>query len=140
MKKIAVSNDEDLVRVKAMLESRERTKEEVNSFFNNARQARKTALGTMEKLLVQTPAAQSQQPNLQKEAAAMLEAHKTAKEEVVGTHINEFFEKRAYLTEAQRRYPELLKVGATDTVPQKAPMKKLPGQIPARSQLAGGQV
>lgn len=140
MKKQAVSSDEDLVRVKAMLESRERTKEEVNTFFENAKSARKTALGTMEKLLVQTPAAQSQQPNLQKEAAAMLEAHEKAVPVVIGARINEFFEKRAYLTEAQKRFPELLKVGGTNTVPQQPPAKKLPGQIPARSQLAGGQV
>lgn len=140
MKKQAVSNDEDLVRVKAMLVSRTRTVDELNTFFANARGARAQAVKKMEKLLVQAPAAQTQQPTLQKEAAAMLEAHKTSTVGVIGKNVSEFFEKRAYLTDAQKRYPELLKVGATETARQSAPSKKTSGQIPARSLLAGGQV
>lgn len=226
MKKKANSDDESLVRVKAMLVSRQRTVEEINTFFNNAKPARAKDVKKMEKLLVQAPAAQVQTPNLQKEAApktdtdrakkygrigalaasagtvaagakkvmaekglvkanpkasaallagtmltsgaigtaagrlthraihgkatgksieksaaAMLEAHKNAPaEEVIGKNVTEFFEKKAYLTEAQKRFPELLKVGASETSPQAAPTKKPAGAIPARPLISGGQV
>lgn len=139
MKKQAVSNEEDAVRVKAMLVSRTMSVDELNVLFQNAKKARAKDVKKMEKLLIQAPAAQTQQPTLQKEAAAMLAAHESSANQVIGGRVLEFFEKRAYLTDAQKRFPELLKVGATSTAPQKPPQKTLPTQTPARSLLAGGQ-
>lgn len=62
---------------------------------------------------------------------------KMASEEVA-KNVTEYFEKRAYLTEAQKRYPELLKVGATESQVQRS-QKKPAGATPVRSILSGGQ-
>lgn len=121
--KEAVSNDEDLVRVKGMILSRERVKNEVDALFDQSKPARKKDVAKMERLLRQAPAAQVQTPNLQKEAVAK--------------NVLEYFEKRAYLTEAQKRFPELLKAGSTESQPQMAPSKKPSGKIPTRSVLSG---
>lgn len=123
--KEAVSNAEDLVRAKRMILSREQTKNEINTLFNHAQAARKKDVETMDELLLQAPAAQTQSVNLQKESAAK--------------NVEAFFEKRAYLTEAQKRYPELLKVGNTEAQSQLLPGKKPAGKIPTKAIISGGQ-
>ncbi len=122
--KISVSNDEDLVRAKRMILSRDQAKNEVDALFNRSKPARKADVKKMEKLLVQAPAAQVQTPNLQKEAVAR--------------NVTNYFEKKAYLTEAQKRFPELLKAGSTETQPQRIPSKKVSGQTPVRAEVSGG--
>lgn len=116
---------ETLTRVKGMVLSRERSVHEVNSLFANAKPERKKDVEKMNKLLIQAPAAQIQTPNLQKEAVAK--------------NVTAYFEKKAYLTEAQRRYPELQKVANTETTSQVAPMKKPAGKVATKSLLSGGQ-
>ena len=65
-----------------------------------------------------------------------------AKTSSVASHVEAYFEKRAYLPEAYRRYPELLKAAASDTKP--APDLKsrvttpTSGRTPVRSNLSGG--
>src|SRR5687767_2371795 len=66
--KEAVSDEETLTRVKGLILSRERAKNEVDALFNLAKSARKTAVSTVNRLFVQAPASQNQRPFMQKEA------------------------------------------------------------------------
>lgn len=123
MKKTA-GNDEMLSRVHRMVLSRDEAKAYVDNLFNNAKSARKKDVADMERLLVQTPGAQIQTPNLQKEAVAK--------------NVTEFFEKKAYMTQAQRLFPELLKAANTENAVKLSPQKKPMSALPTKSQLSGG--
>lgn len=125
--KVAVSNEEDLSRAKGMILSRERAKNEVDALFDGAaKDARRVAVDTVERLFVQAPASQNQRPFMQKEAVAK--------------NVTEYFEKKAYLTTAQRLFPELQKVSSTETQRQLGPGKKPAGAMPVKSILSGGQL
>ncbi len=117
-------NDEILSRVHRMVMSREEAKAYVDNLFNNAKSARKKDVADMERLLVQTPGAQVQSPNLLKEAVAK--------------NVSEFFEKKAYLTQAQRLFPELLKVANTENATRLLPQKKPAGATPTKAVISGG--
>jgi hypothetical protein len=58
------------------------------------------------------------------------------------SHVDAFFANKEYLTEAQRRYPELLKVSEVGTrkVPNIKPRvtTETSGPTPTRSDLSGG--
>lgn len=123
--KEAVSDEETVTRAKGMLLSRERTKSEVDALFEGSKAARKKATGTAAQLFEQAPASQNQRPFMQKEAVAK--------------NVTEFFEKKAYLTTAQRLFPELLKVGNTETQPQKSAVKKPAGAIATKPIISGDQ-
>lgn len=123
--KEAVSDEETLSRAKGMVLSRERTRNEVDALFEGSKAARKKATGTAARLFEQAPASQNQRPFMQKEAVAK--------------NVTEFFEKRAYLTTAQRLFPELLKVGSTESQKQTIPSKKLPGAVATKPIISGDQ-
>lgn len=122
--KEAVSDAETATRVKRLLLSREEQKNMVDTLFNHSHESRKTARGTVDKLFVQADASQNQHPFMQKEAVAK--------------NVTEFFEKKAHLTQAQRLFPELLKVGATDTQRQMV-TKKPAGATPTKPIISGDQ-
>src|SRR6267154_172638 len=123
--KEAVSDDETLTRVKGMILSRGRSKSVVDAIFTGAEAARKEAVKTTNRLFIQAPASQNQRPFMQKEAVAK--------------NVTEFFEKRAYLSTAQCLFPELLKVGATDTQRVMPLSKKPAGATPVKPILSGDQ-
>lgn len=123
MSKNKIADAETLTRVRGLVTSRARTKDEVDGLFNNAPSQRKKDVKKMNELLVQAPAAQVQSPVLQKEASA--------------PSVLAFFEKKAHLTDAQRRFPELLKAAGTETQKQLLPVKA-PGKVPVRAPVSGG--
>lgn len=126
---------EPLYQATRQILTREETRAETDTLFENAKSSRKGHRATVEKLFVQTPGAETMTPALQKESAAK--------------NTLAYFEKvagQANLTEAQRRYPELLKVSSasgpaprpsTVTVP-KATSKDIKGSTPTKSVLSGG--
>lgn len=118
-------NEEILTRVKRMVLSRAEAKNTVDALFNNAKPARTKEVAKMDKLFRQAPANQTQAPHLQREEVAK--------------NVSEYFEKKAYLSEAQRRFPELLKVGNTESQPQLSPAKKSVGKAPTKALISGGQ-
>ena len=139
--KIAVASDEEAVaQTEQKILTREVTRLQTDVLFDNAKSSRKADRAKVEKLFIQTPGAETMAPTLQKEAVAK--------------NVAEFFEKQASgLTEAQRRFPELLKVSnATGPVPRPSltQPKKMStpspsggasvtsGPSPVRSGLSGG--
>lgn len=128
MKNKTAGDVEMATRVKGLVLSRERSKNVIDGLFDHSKDARKKTVGQMEKLLVQAPAAQSQAPQLQKEASA--------------PSVMAFFEKKAYLSDAQRRFPELMKAANTESQRQlsikTAPGLSAPAKTPVRSALSGG--
>jgi hypothetical protein len=136
MEKIAMSNlgEEELTRLRMMLNSRAETRASADVLFGDGpRRARKEAREMINKLFVMAPANITQNPNLQKESSAR--------------NVKAFFEKISsmFITDAQRRYPELLKVSAVKTadesIQKKAPNLKNDDparKIPVRSSLSGG--
>ena len=94
---------------------------------DTAKEMRKADRAKVEKLFITTPAAQTLAPNLQKESAAK--------------NVEAFFDKlaEASITDAQRRFPELLKVAQQPT-PDLKPKPVTPGKgpIPVRDGLTGG--
>jgi hypothetical protein len=57
----------------------------------------------------------------------------------VAQNVTEFFEKRAYLTTAQRLFPELLKVGSTETQRQMPVTKRPAGATASKPIISGHQ-
>lgn len=128
-KKAYVVDNEALTRAKRMILSREEAKEFINALFHNAKSIRRVERAKMELLLEQAPAAEVQSPYLAKESAAK--------------NVTEFFEKKAYLTDAQKRFPELLKVAGDGSASEELKkVSKKPGQAtgatPKPSVLNGG--
>ena len=210
MKKLATGNlgTEELARVSRMALTRADTRAEADVLFGDtAKKMRAEDRKKLEKLFIQTPAAQTMAPNLQKEAkemphftdqdrpAKVKEIYKALKRDnpkmpaevkariasrkgkkspesrkppetggpaykaplhyerkggkykasSVTANVDAFFEKlsEASLTDAQRRYPELLKVAyanattKTPSLQKRTPTEKT-GTDPVRSELAGG--
>ena len=102
MKKQAAGlGEEEMTRLKRVIRTREETRAEADVLFGQtAVDMRKQEREKMEKLFAQMPAAITMQPSLQKTSAAK--------------HVEEYFQKLAHpnMTEAQKRYPELLKVAS----------------------------
>lgn len=131
-KKVAGLGDEELTRLKRVVVTRDETRAEADVLFGQtAQEMRKTERAAMEKLFTQMPAASTMQPSLQKESAAK--------------NVEAYFQKLAHpnMTEAQRRYPELLKVAAipTPALSKKAPTfqgasKEMSGPAPTQSILS----
>jgi hypothetical protein len=115
MKKIAVSNlgEEELSRFKRVVRTRNETRAEADELFGEtAKKQRKTENEMMMKLFEQFPASVTMQPSLQK-VSTVEDLDKYFGEEPNSTkHVDAYFEKRAYLTDAQKRYPELLKAAS----------------------------
>lgn len=114
MKKVAVSNlgEEELARVKRVIRTRNETRAEADEMFGEtAKKQRQVETEMMKKLFAQFPASQTMQPSLQKVSSA--ESEKPVDQTPSLTpNVDSYFEKRAYLSDAQRRYPELLKVAS----------------------------
>jgi hypothetical protein len=113
MKKIAVSNlgEEELARFRRTVRTRNETRAEADELFGEtAKKQRKTENEMMAKLFEQFPASITMQPSLQK--VSTVEDLQKIEQPSLTKNVDEFFEKRAYLTDAQKRYPELLKVAS----------------------------
>lgn len=113
MRKVAVSNlgEEELARVKRVIRTRNETRAEADVMFGQtAQKQRQTENEMMRKLFAQFPASQTMQPSLQKVSAVDLDA--LVPPTPLAPNVDAFFEKRAYLSDAQRRYPELQKVAS----------------------------
>lgn len=131
--------DEELSRVRRTVLTREDTRAEADLLFGDvAKKVRKADTEKMKRLFVQAAASQTMAPNLQGD---------TEKTASVAPAVDDFFEKVAAVdtrTEAQRRYPELLKVAApragsfpTPTLTRKPAAPGI-GETPVRSGLSGG--
>jgi hypothetical protein len=125
--------DEDLYRTLGMHLTREQTRAEADALFGGAAaDMRKKDRGELEKLFVQTPASQTMAPNLQKQASAEMPEPDPV---LLTANVDAFFEKLSAPDDAQRRYPELLKVAQKPT-PNLKPRPDT--QAPVRSNLSGG--
>lgn len=97
--------------LKYVRKTRDTTREEADDLFSAAHQTRKRDNELMNKLFIQYPAAMTMTHNLLKEAAALSEEQYEEFEKIkVAYNVHHYFEQGAYLTDAQRRYPELQKV------------------------------
>ena len=108
--KEAVGNlgEEEMNFLKYVRMTRDDTRKDANELFSLAHQTRQRDIALMEKLFVQAPGAITMAHNLLKEASAeQWDAFEKVK---VAYNVHNFFESGAYLTDAQRRYPELQKV------------------------------
>jgi hypothetical protein len=121
---------EEVAQTDLKVLTRARTRAEAESLFSQANVARAKEQRLLGDIFVQTPGAETMSPMLAKTAA-----------------IDAFFEKISApaLTEAQRRYPELLKVAAAPgpgTRPSptltKRTVTSLRGATPTQSSLSGG--
>jgi hypothetical protein len=128
MKKIAVGNtgSEELAQLGVRVETRENIRATIEHLFEHAVKTRSRDRKFMEMLFCMTPASQGMSYNLSKTA-----------------HVDTFFLQGGHLTEAQRRYPELLKVAQVNNRPAPDLTKKpsataTTGALPSRSALSGG--
>lgn len=131
MKKVAgcsTEGQEELAQVRRIVLTREDTKAQADVLFGNvAREMRKAERAKIDSLFVTAPLNQTMTPSLQKVSAAL--------------HVEAFFDKLAssHLTEAQQRYPELLKVAQQPTPSLKAkPIVAGKGPLPVRAGITGG--
>ena len=132
MKKVAVGNlgAEEVHRTGAQVLTRARTRAEAEVLFSGLNAAKAKEQRKINGLFIQAQGAETEAPILAKTAA-----------------VTKFFEKLAHsqeqakLSEAQRRYPELLKVAnRTQPAPNLSPRKVSPtkGATARVSTLAGG--
>lgn len=151
------TGDEARERFHMMLSTREETRAETDSLFVNAKPSRARDRAVMKKHFVQAPAAITMAPTLQAEPPK-----EPPKEEEQGPHpsygnpvsktasvaprVDEWFEKNSsvFLSDAQRRFPELLKVAGNEqaklpgAVLNKRPKTSSSGPISSQSMLSGG--
>lgn len=134
------NREEELVRTHHLMRTREDTRAEADVLFGGTAKAmRQSETAKMRKLFVQAPVAQTMAPNLQGATEKTASASPAP-------HVDAFLEKLAnsQTTEAQRRYPELLKVAApragTFKVPDTTLKRPTPGfgENPTQSALSGG--
>ena len=139
--KVAMAHgSEELDRVRAVVLTREDTRAAADVLFGEkALDARRKEREMVAKLFLQAPAAQTMTPMLQKEASI---------EELAPNTVS-FLEKNAKalgITEAQMRYPELLKVAAGraadvpvhSAIGSKRAVQPTSGPTPTQSQGSGG--
>lgn len=150
------TGDEARERFHMMLSTREETRAETDSLFVNAKPSRARDRAVVKKHFVQAPAAITMAPTLQAEppkevpkqegpdlSASYGSPVKTAS---VAPRVDEWFEKNSsvFLSEAQRRFPELLKVAGNEcgklpgAVLAKRARTSSSGPIPSQSMLSGG--
>jgi tyrosyl-tRNA synthetase len=131
MKKIAVGNlgEEELARFKQIVLTRNLTRAQAETLFSHANQAKAQAQRKVEGLFVQAKGAETMAPTLAKTAS-------------VTENVDAFFDKLAEdsKTDAQKRYPELLKISVAPGVGTRpTPAVKRPASaLPVQSSLAGG--
>ncbi len=131
MRKTASLGQEEFAQMSRTVLTRAETRAEADVLFGGlAKATRKSEGEKLRKLFVQTPAAMgATSPNV--------ELQKTAS---VAPATEAFFEKlaRASMTDAQRRFPELLKVAAPGV--QRVPISasKKPCMPPVRADITGG--
>lgn len=133
--KEAVGNlgEEELSFLKIVRQTRQDTRRDANSLFTTAHQNRDRDIKLMEKLFVQTPGAMTMADNLLKSASA--EEFEAFEKMKVAYNVHAFFEGGHQFTEAQRRYPELMKVAKARPV---VAMKKTPQPETKTGNSAGG--
>lgn len=107
---VANAGDEEFNFMKHVRLTREDTRRDTNALFQNAPQNRKRDQDLMNKLFIQTPAAQTMSDNLLKMSSVTEEQFAVFEKIKVAYNVHHFFESGAHLSEAQRRFPELLKV------------------------------
>lgn len=99
--KVAVAlGGEEIARLKTIVLNRADTRAQTNTLFESAKASRELDRQQMYSLFLQAAGAETMAPGLQKEASPT-------------SHIDAFFQKLASddnLTEAQRRFPELLQI------------------------------
>ncbi|TXH11759.1 MAG: hypothetical protein E6R04_00565 [Spirochaetes bacterium] len=131
--KEAVGNlgEEELNFMKHVRLTREDTRRDTNALFENVPQSRKRDQDLMNKLFVQAPGAQTMADNLLKMASASEQEFERFEKIKIAYNVHHFFESGAHLTEAQRRFPELLKVaGRSGSVARPAISLKKPTTAP----------
>lgn len=132
MKKEAVANvgEEELARATRTTLTRAEAQAEADALFGgNAAKVRKGNAEYLKRLFKQAPAGQH-------DTSPNVDMAKTAS---VAPSVDAFFEKLAEPTEAQRRYPELMKVAkATMRKVPESSLKDPPGATPVKSNLSGG--
>lgn len=124
-KQAGVSNvgAEETSRIKNQFFTRTDKKAAADVLFANAKKARELERGFLDKLFIQAGGA---------ETRAMLT------KEAMAPNVTRFFEKRAFLTDAQKRFPELLKVAGDGDSAKVTVLKKSTNQKPVQSMLSGG--
>lgn len=136
--------NEELIRADRMISTRDSIRMEADHLFSNASKFRKASRAHLEKLFEQTPAAQSMSPAVVKTSAAkfaeetleLVEMEKRA----AAPSVYSYFDNQGWLTEAQKRFPELQKVSSPRPVPalKATSLDAKSGKTPTRSNLAGG--
>lgn len=144
--KIAVANlgAEELEQFKWTVRRRSDTQLEADALFNRNPEVRKKDRAELEKLFVQTPAAVTNAPNLQKTAGVKCicpkpncPACKKQKTSAIDAFMAQY--EKSKLSEAQVRFPELLKVAAPAPIlPKKINPDAKTGATPAAASLSGG--
>lgn len=163
-KKAGVGNvgTEEVAEVEAMILNREDTKTQADILFERSKKSREQARKTVDSLFIQAPAAKIRGAKLVPEstrveaepsllpffkAASAGNFEKVAEIERLSSSKNtiDFFEKRAYLSPAQKRFPELIKAASFITGdPQPTPTMKArksdssTGAKPTRPAISGG--
>jgi hypothetical protein len=122
-------------RFHVMVSTREDKRAETDALFENAKASRARDRAVVNKHFVQAPAAVTMATNLQAEMP---------KEASVAPHFDAWLEKNAgaFMSDAQKRYPELLKVSGLEQgkLPQALSKGKAGGAkpTPVQSSLSGG--
>lgn len=107
---MSTAGHENLNRASKMIATRAETRAKLLDLFGDLpSRASRAERHNLEELLIQTPASQSMSPMLQKESIAK--------------NTISYFDNYEYLTEAQRNFPELLKVSSSHS---SAPTTKTP--------------
>jgi hypothetical protein len=147
----SAKDKEELGRFHMQLQSKVDTQGELQSIFGHETTSREKERALARKLFKQAPAASTMAPILQPDVLTEPAVHepeigqgpmKLASAELVerrlsgspAPRVDAFLEKNAsaFMTEAQRRYPELLKVACTRSTPKRKTV------VPTQAQLSGG--
>lgn len=145
MNKISSHDSEEVARVGRTVMTRAETRAQADDLFTDAKKYRKMDREKLEKLFIQMPGAETMSPMLVKTSAAtfatgMLQAIDKEKR-ASASAVYSFFENQEWLTDAQRRFPELLKVASPRHAASPKPVAAADaksGKTPTRSNLAGG--
>lgn len=115
------------------------TRAATNSLFSVAQQSRERDQALMDKLFVQAPAAITMSDNLVKNAFGTEEQFEEFTKIKTAYNVYHYFESEPFLTEAQRRYPELQKVARVSVMDTKKPMTASTGKTGAESTLSNAK-
>ena len=151
IKKAGVANigEEELAQTIMKIRTRATARVEAEALFPHGSENRKGDVDLLRSLFVQAPAATTMSPQLLSKQAAVEEEYFNYSP-LLTPHLDEFFKTAevSQLTEAQKKYPELLKAAAAPgvgSVPspiskqtRKATSESKGGTTPAQSSLSGG--